>query len=335
MKKKVLLKVFLILILVILTMLLSYKYLKGLNNYVLVYVASEDIEMHELITEDMVESVEIRFEEKVKFFNNAFDSKEEIVNTIAIKDISKNTVFTSDDMILSTSNNEDALINGKVNPNYFVQTDQRIGFISLEKEHALGGAIEKGNYIDILYTSQSDDTGGLYTSLLLENIRVNKANDTPNATTSTDIYLELTHKQAMLLSIAKYNGQLDILLSDESNKNSNLIPVLPYDLYEKLIEAGYMLVDENNQVIDGGETSSEPTDLDKELAEAEQQLAQAFNALSQAKEALALEKAKASTESVEEMIKRLEISVSELESSVEDNKSILETLEQQMKTGGE
>lgn len=333
MRRKIFLKVMLIIVLAMLTVLLTFKYLKGLNHYVTVYIAKEDIQMYSILKDDDVEEVEIRFEEKVKFFNNAVEDKDALLNMIALQDIKKGTVLVEGDTLLDSKENPEVLLNGRVNMNYFVSSDQRIGFISMDKKHAFGGQLKKGDYIDIIYTSQNDATGGLYTSLLLQHVLVKDVNDNAASDTATDIYLQLSHKDAMLLSIAKYNGQLDLLLSDESNRNNDIIPVLPQDLYIKLLEAGYMLVDENNQEISNTGTHEE-TDLEKEMAEAELQLTQAFEALNQAKEALKAEQSKQSDESVEEMIRRLESTVNALEITVDENTTILENLEDRMTTGG-
>lgn len=333
MKKKIFFKVLIVVVLFIFTMILSTKFLNSLNNNVAVYTAKKDIDAHVLITEDMIEKVQIGFDEKVNFFNKAYDLKELIVGNVSTKSIKKGSVFLEDGMLLSEE--ESKMIvddNGQLNSNYFLDEAERIGFISIGKNHALGGNIKKGDYIDIVFTSTTDATGGLYTSLLLQQILIHSASENNQSSGLVDLQLELEPQEALLLSLAKYNGQLDLLLTDENTKISDVLPIIPPILYEKLIEAGYLLLDESNNNTSEHQQSqnTDISELEKQISKAEADLERAFAAISAAKAALEAERNKVPEETIEDMIRRLELAVSNLEGAVSQNKTILEDLEAEL-----
>lgn len=332
MKKKIVLKVLVLTFLIMITVLLSTKFLKSLNDHVTVYVASENIGSRVLITDDMVTKVDIGFDEKVKFFNKAYESKESIVGKVAINSIKKGDVFSDEGMLLSEEDSQNSLdSSGNVDSSYFLSEDSRIGFISIEKSRALGGQIKKGDYLDIVFTSTTDNTGGLYASLLLQKVLVHKVEENQQSSGIVDIHLELQPEEALILSLAKYNGQLDILLTYESSKKSDVLPVIPPVLYEKLIEAGYLLIDDSQQNANNHQQSkgntSDISELEKQIQSAEADLERAFAAMSAAKAALEVERNKAAEESVEDMIKRLEKAIEDLDGAVTQNKIILQDLE--------
>lgn len=346
MKKKIFLKVLIIVVLVMMTMLMSLKFLNNINAQISVYVAKESIDAHVLITDDMVESVKIGFEEKVQFFNKSYENKEDIVGNISLHVIKKGEVFQNNGMLLSESEMGEVINeNGQVDSNYFLDENERIGFITIEKNHALGGELKKGDLIDIIFTSDNNDTGGLYASLLLQRVSVFRVSENNQSENILDIHLELNPEDALILSLAKYNGQLDLLLTNLVTEESDVLPVIPPVLYEQLINAGYLLVDESNENVEehqesqSGETQNEETsvsDLEEQIKKAEKDLESAFAAMSAAKAALEAEKNKAVeeevvSESIEEMIKRLELAVKDLEGAVSQNKTILEDLEVEFK----
>lgn len=337
MRKKIILKVTILIILILLTLLLSIKFLKSLNNHVTVFIANQDIDSHVLITEDMVEAVEIGFEEKVNFFNKAFETKGEIIGKVTLNSVKKGDVFINNDSLLNSLESLEAIdSSGNIDATYFLGDKDRIGFISIEKNRALGGEIRKGDYIDIIFTSMNDNTGGLYSSMLLQKIPVYRVKDNNQSSSILDIHLQMQPQEALLLSLAKYNGQIDLLLTDESIDKSDILPVIPPILYERLIEAGYLLVTDRNEKYEEhthhNTQESDLSELEKQIQSAEADLEKAFAAMTSAKAALEAERNKVPEETVEEMIRRLEQAVKNLEGAVSQNKTILEDLEFELNT---
>jgi|GEM_PF-1180285 len=346
MKNKIILKTILLAVLFFITVSLSYKYLSGLEDKSLVFVAVEDIGEHEIITSDMIKMLEIKAEEKDKFFPQAFESKTDIVGSVTRVKIKKNQVFLDDGTIIMDSETDDVIgDNGRVNNEYFTENDNRIAFISIDKNVALGGTVERGDYIDIIYTSQSDTTGGLYTCLLLQKLLVHKVSENPNSDVLVDVHFEVTPDEALLLTLAKYSGDIDFMLTNANKDLADVVPKLPMDLYAKLLSAGYVLVDENqggqqagtSPGQTGGTSPQSTSELEEEISQAEAQLAKALEALNIAKQAL---KAKESQDqssqegaSIEEVVKSLEEAVRQLEASVNDNQKILEELQTEIEGG--
>lgn len=326
MRKKLIFKLMLLSIIGFMVIVLSYRYLDGLNESVLVYVAAYDIPEETIVEEDMVKSMSIGYEEKVRFFSTAYDSLDLVVGKVTQTVISEGDVFSEKSMLLQDGESHDVIgEDGEVKSDYFIDRGQRIAFISLPKTKALGGHIKKGNKIDLIYTSKSDHTGGMYSSLLLQHIEVFSVEE---ASSDVNIQLIVKPEQGMLLSLAKYNGELDLMLGNELSDEVDIIPKLPQDLYEKLLEAGYLLVDQAGRNVSTLNESSSRSieDLEKELTNAEKNLEAAFNAMNAAKAALDSEKNERSKKDLYTLVQELESAVRDLEVSVEGNKVLLETM---------
>lgn len=326
MKKKLILKLIILMILGLTVITLSYRYLDNLNAEIEIYVATINIEVETIITEDMIDKVPIGYDEKIRFFEDAYTSKDDIIGKVSSTMIESGDVIGEDSFLIADSDKTNVLDeDGEINSEYFIEDDERLAFISLPTTQALGGDLKKGNLIDILYTSQSEHTGGTYSSILLQQIEVYKV-----IKNSSDLEVQLIVKpeQGMILSLAKYNGKLDFMLASKRSDIVDIIPKLPQDLYMKLLEAGYMLVDKTGRNVSTlNESSSDSIEaMEQELANAEKNLEAAFNAMNAAKKALESEKNERSKRDLYTLVQELELAVRDLETAVDDNKNILESM---------
>lgn len=327
MKKKLIIKSMLLIILAMVVVTLTYNYLDGLNSKVSVYMADQNIDIGSVIDEDMLRRVEIGYDEKVMFFDDAYETLDEIIGLVTTEAITKSDVIGNDSFLVIDSENDDVLDDeGNINDDYFIKSGNRIAFISLSKTNALGGDLKKGNFIDLLYTSQSDYTGGVYTSMLLQKIKVFEVLGNSESNTLVDVQIEVTPEQGMILSLAKYNGKIDFMLANEKSIEVDIIPKLPEDLYAKLIEAGYMMVNESGenvgQSLESGSITMEG--LENELLNAESNLESAINSLNAARMAFDAEKNARTKRDLYDLVEELDASVKQLQNAVEVNKGMLE-----------
>lgn len=326
MKKKLILKLLFLVMIGFTVIVLSYRYLDSLNAELEVYIASEDIESETIITEEMIKKVPIRYDEKIRFFEDAYAEKSEIVGRVTSQLISAGTVIGEKNFLITDSDENDVLDDdGEIKSDYFIEDDERLAFISLPTIHALGGDLKKGNLIDIVYTSNSEHTGGTYSSILLQQIEVYKV---VKNSSDLDVQLVVKPEQGMILSLAKYNGKLDFMLASEHSKMVDIIPKLPQDLYIKLLEAGYMLIDQTGKNVSTlNESASDSIEaMEQELVNAEKNLEEAFNAMSAARAALESEKNERSKKDLYVLVQELELAVRDLETAVDDNKNILKSM---------
>lgn len=329
MKKKLIIKSFLIFILGTIVVSLTYNYLEGIRSQVTVYITEDMIDVGIIIDESMIKAIEIGYEEKIIFFDDAYESLDEIIGSVAIKSIGKSEVIGEKSFIISDSIENNVLDdNGYINDDYFIEAGNRIAFISLSKTNALGGDLKKGNYIDLLYTSQSDYTGGLYTSILLQKIKVFEVLSNSESNTLVDVQIVVTPDQGMILSLAKYNGKIDFMLTSEKSGLVDIVPKLPEDLYAKLIEAGYILLNETGDNVGVLLESASMTmeDLESELLNAESNLDSAMNALNAARMAFDAEKSSRTKRDLYDLVEELDTSVKLLKGAVEVNKEMLESI---------
>ncbi len=307
--------------------LLTYQYLESLDEKVTIYIAKEDLDVETIIDGTLLESISIGYEEYILFFSEAYLSESEIINQVVISPINKGEVLSQNSFLIKDSENDDVMDDsGELNSDYFLQEGERLAFISLPKTHALGGNLKKGQYIDLIYTSTSNETGGMYSSILLQKIEVYQVLSLKSES-SMDVQIIVKPEQGMILSLAKYNGNIDFMLTKKNSKDVSIIPKLPEDLYHELLQAGYMLIDQSgNSVHNLSDENQSLSDLERELQSAEKNLEAAFNAMNAAKQALATEKNENAKKDLYELVIELESAVRDLELAVDSNKIILETM---------
>lgn len=316
MRRKLVLKFIVLMTLAVVIGLLSYNFLKRDEDQSIVFIASRDIEMHSIIKNEDIKMVTVNTKAKETFFKDAIASKKDLIGTVTTMGILKDDVFMDTSGLVKDTEAYDVINDqGQVIISSFLSEDDRIGFITIDQKNALGSMIDKGDFIDIIYTSQTNDTGGLYTNLLLEKVAVYKVSENATSSALLDIHFTITPEQGMLLTLAKYTGHLDFLLSSENASDYEGMPILPEDLYKQLLQAGYQLSGE--QVAPTSES-----DLQEEIRKAEERLTEALEALSLAKSSMSAKE----DLSLEEVVKSLEGAVRDLETTVDKNTELLEEM---------
>lgn len=320
MRRKLILKTVIILMLASAIGMMTFSVLSNDKDNDIVFVATRDIEMFSVITNSDVKMISINKKSKDVFFSSAFKSKQDIIGRVTTQSISKDDVFITSMSLIKDSEERDVIKdNGEVNISEFVQEDERIGFISIDLKNSLGGMVEKGDYIDIIYTSQTNETGGLYTEVLLQKLLVYQVSKNKNSSSMLDVHFVLNADQSKKLILAKYTGHIDFLLTKETAKEYEGIATLPNNLYESLTKNGYVLQGEKTEV--NNEMSG--NQIQQEILEAEKKLSEAIEAMKTAKSAMAEKE----DSSLEDVVKSLEKAVKDLEISVDRNSKLLEKME--------
>jgi len=225
MRKKIVLRFLIVILLASAISYLTYIYLERMNRTVVIYVASENIEERSIISEDMIKGVEIGFKEKLRFFDKAFTSKEDLIGLVALRSFQKEDVFFDDIKALVSKSKVNVLkSDGDINDPFFVSYDKRLANVTLDEEDAVGGKVKRGDYVDVAYTSTSGSTGGLYSALILQHVLVY---DIIRDGDDYKIYFVLKPEEALTLVLAKKTGSINLLLNPLKGENREILPVTP------------------------------------------------------------------------------------------------------------
>jgi len=232
MRKNRVTKLLLVLMLAFGISYLTFGYLEGMNKTITIYVATEHIEARTIITEDMVRGIEIGYREKLQFFEEAYTLKEEIVGLVSLRNIQKEEVIYKDIKILASTEQVNVLKKtGEINDPFFISYDKRLTNIKIDEIDAVGGKVHKGDYVDIVFTSTSGSTGGLYSALILQHVLVYEI---VKEDTDYKIYFVLTPEDALDLVLAQKTGSLSLLLNPLKGEVKKITPAVPDRFYDGL-----------------------------------------------------------------------------------------------------
>lgn len=199
--------------------LLAYSYLQSLKDEVAVVVAKNNIEKGEIIKEEDLNIIKIR-QQDFELFPHAVNNKEEIIGAITRENIKENTPIekTPDALIYDRERTMALNYDGQVNKAYFIPEDMRVVAIELDAVGALNYSLKKGQFVDVIYTSTDESSGGLYSTMLLQHMEifdieeVNVKND--GMLTSKQIVMLLaTPEESLRVAVGNRTGVLDLALN--------------------------------------------------------------------------------------------------------------------------
>lgn len=206
-----------------LTYMLFLYFSKG-ETLVTVYMPIENIGERELITADKIRSVEVGFDEAMTFFSDYETEMSAIVGKITTEALSSEYVFRKNDTHIIQSEEEKSVKNGAINDPYFIDENQRLMKINLTEVNAVGDKVKKGDFVDVVYTSKGEATGGTYSSVILQHVFVYEAKTNGEM---REIYLKMPSEECVALTLAKNTGDITLLLNPLMGGTTELKVITP------------------------------------------------------------------------------------------------------------
>lgn len=212
--------------------------LKTVTEQVDVVVASQDIASQTVITSNMLKTIKVNASAQKALTPMAAQNIHDVVGSITLVSRKSGEVIELDATKL-VSSTEHVMASGEMIRNddlprsYFIPPDKRAITVRVDAEGSLGFSLNKGDVIDVLFTSMSYDTQGTYTTILLERITifdldpVTERDRTNINTAMQNITLLVSPKEAQLLSLAKRKGKIDLLLNPLNVEDGSIIPDKP------------------------------------------------------------------------------------------------------------
>lgn len=210
MNKSIFIRVLLIIVTALaLTYTLSL-YFSHNENQVTVYMPNKILAEREIITEDKIQKVVVGFDEAMVFFSNYETDPNAIIGKIANQELDTEYVFRKNDKHLLVAEEDHSVKNGKINDPFFIDENHRLMKLNLSEANSVGDKVKKGDFVDVVYTSKGGETGGIYSSVILQHIMVYEVKGDAD---TRELYLKMPSNQCVKLTLAKNTGEITLLLN--------------------------------------------------------------------------------------------------------------------------
>lgn len=191
-------------------------YLTALQETEPVLIAMREIPARAALTPDMVSVVQVSRLDRDSLAPDAFRSFDELSGRNARRRIEVGEVlrnrpsdFTNPGEVgVGRRTGDGALAD-------FLPAETRAVTLKLDQQGVMGSHIRPGDHVDVIFTSKSDATGGVYASLILQQITVLHIAYAPESEPDRDVLVTLlvTPQQAVDAALAKRTGTVDLALS--------------------------------------------------------------------------------------------------------------------------
>ncbi|MBN6188050.1 Flp pilus assembly protein CpaB [Aneurinibacillus sp. BA2021] len=219
---------------------MTYAYLASLKRNVPVIVAKQDIKAQTVLTNEMIEFTEIDQDTKNKVFPHSFQTMDELQKAVAKRDIAKGTVLTKNPQELAFGEEAYQYLktDGSVNRASFIPTTKRAITISVDAEGALNNTLKNGDFVDVIFTSIDNSTGGVYSSNILQHLEIigidkNGEGGMTKQAGKQNITLLVTPQEAVDLTLAKRKGIIDLVLNPLNADTEWIPPSSPLKFIQK------------------------------------------------------------------------------------------------------
>lgn len=191
-------------------------YLGSLAETEPVVVAAKAISARSQITADMLKVVPVGKRDRQHLAADAYRTTAEVVGQYARRRIEVGEVLRD--------RPTDFAKPGSVNPGFtpgvgaladFLPPGTRAASVKVDQQAVLGSHVRPGDRVDLVFTSKSDSTGGIYSSLLMQQVLVLDIQRTPSDDPDKDVLVTVlvTVDQAVDLNLAKRAGVVDLVLN--------------------------------------------------------------------------------------------------------------------------
>ncbi|OEF99142.1 Flp pilus assembly protein CpaB [Vulcanibacillus modesticaldus] len=225
------------------------QFLHSIREEVEVVVAAKDIMPETVITKDMVKKIRVNKADQSILVPDALKREEEVIGAVAVKKIRAGEVIINDPDKIVNNIDQAQTINlqsedkDKVRKAFFIPTGMRAITVSVDAEGGLAFTLQKGDKVDVIFTSSKGETGGIYSSIILKNIEVFdvqgiSAEDRQTSTSVQHITLLVIPKQAQNLALAKRKGKIDLALNPININRLTPMPTGPTYPYEFTYQKG-------------------------------------------------------------------------------------------------
>lgn len=189
-------------------------YLSSVQQTVPVLIAVTEIPARAEVTAEMIKVVHVRLVDRNQLFPDGFWERDSLVGRYARRRIEPGEVLRDRPGDFTT--HAEFVMSGAEMPlAETLPVDTRALTISMDRQAVLDHHVRAGDLVDLIFTSKSDSTGGVYASSLIHQVYVLDIRHPSANEIDTDILVTLlvTPEQAVYVALAKRTGTIDLALS--------------------------------------------------------------------------------------------------------------------------
>lgn len=190
-------------------------YMNSLRDTVPVVVAAREIPARAAVTADMLSIVQVNRSDRTQLAKDAFGSTDQVIGRFARRMIEPGEVLRNRRSDFTESQGEIVVSDGTMPLAEALPPGARAITLSLDRQAVMDQHVRVGDQVDVVFTSKSDSTGGVYSSLLFQQVKVldlrRPAEDDPDQNYMVTVLVSL--EQAVDLALAKRTGTIDLVLN--------------------------------------------------------------------------------------------------------------------------
>ncbi|MFZ5353636.1 MAG: Flp pilus assembly protein CpaB [Bacillota bacterium] len=239
MQKSYRIRTIIALILALLCAFMIFNYLEKLQQKEAIIVAVQDIEPYTKLSGEMLSKIYVSKQDREKLFQNAVQNPEEVIGAITRVKIEANQpIVKAPEKLVYGEEVTNALnFQREVDKAFFIPYDKRLMAIEVDASGSMSFKLRRGDFVDVIFTSIDDTTGGLYSSMILQHVQIFDIEEIAADNQSSgmvgkkqNIQLLLTPEECMKLAVAKRNGVLDLALNPLEGETNSVSPIHLLDL---------------------------------------------------------------------------------------------------------
>jgi Flp pilus assembly protein CpaB len=207
------LRLFWAFLLAVLTVWTAKSYLGALEETAPLIVTTREIPARTRITPDMIKVIEVKQADRDRIAADAFSSADQVLGRYSRHAITAGEILRDRPGDLTDREIRPAGYPGEGALAEFLPPGTRAVTVKTDREGVLGKHVQSGDRVDLVFTSKADSTGGVYASLVVQQVAVLHIERDPEMPDEVLVTLLVTAEQAVQISLAKRTGDLDLVLT--------------------------------------------------------------------------------------------------------------------------
>lgn len=222
------LRVFWALLLAVVSIWTVKSYLTSLEETAPVLLATQEIPARAQITAEMVKVVVVKKSDLSQLAADALSSPDQVVGRYARRLIPQGEILRDRSSDFTTEAIRPAAYEGEGALADFLPSTARAVTVKLDAQGVLGQHVKPGDLVDLVFTSKTDSTGGVYSALVVQQVFVLSLDRNPDDEEEVLVTLLVTLDQALQVSLAKRTGDLDLVLNPpDPGRPTRIPPISP------------------------------------------------------------------------------------------------------------
>ncbi|MFB4159394.1 Flp pilus assembly protein CpaB [Geomicrobium sp. JSM 1781026] len=210
----------------------TYQYLDSLQQTETIIVAEGDIPEQTEITEEMLTTITVEAQSADLLISDRVVEIDQIVGAITREDISEGQPMQMDpEMIVFQEQRAEFMTDdGRIDRSSFIPDEIRLYTLALEPHASVDNSLESGDYVDVLFTGEEQETGQSYSRMIIQYAEVYEVESFDESALGNlakdsmvqHITLMVSPQESVALANAKSAGELSLVLNSSQGEQEDV-----------------------------------------------------------------------------------------------------------------